>query len=68
MHFKAGQEAYHDAHHVVLWTKVSYKGAVKIEFVYTKTDDENRFVNILYIQATGDEEGIYEKDISKWKE
>lgn len=67
MHFKAGPEAYNDAHHAVLWTKNSYSGDVKIEFDYTKTDDENRFVNILYIQATGDEEGDYEADISKWK-
>ncbi|GGD04743.1 DUF1961 family protein [Hyunsoonleella pacifica] len=66
MHFKAGSEAYNDAHHAVLWTKKSYSGDVKIEFDYTKTDDENRFVNILYIQATGDKEGIHEKDISKW--
>ncbi len=67
MRFKAGPEAYNDAHHAVLWTKVSFSGDVKIEFDYTKTDDENRFVNILYIQATGDGDGVYEKDISKWK-
>lgn len=67
MHFKAGSEAYNDAHHAVLWTKDSYSGDIKIEFDYTKTDDENRFVNILYIQAIGDEEGVYKKDISKWK-
>jgi len=67
MHFKAGPEAYNDAHHAVLWTKNSYRGDIKIEFDYIKTDDENRFVNILYIQATGDEEGVHEKDISKWQ-
>jgi len=67
MHFKAGLEAFNDAHHAVLWTKDSYSGDVKIEFDYIKTDDENRFVNILFIQATGDEEGVHEKDISKWK-
>lgn len=66
MHFKAGPEVENDAHHAVLWTKESFLGDVKIEFDYTKTDNENRFVNILYIQATGDEEGVYEKDISKW--
>lgn len=67
MHFKAGPKAKNDAHHAVLWTKASFSGEVKIEFDYTKTDNENRFVNILYIQATGDGEGVYEKDISKWK-
>ena len=50
----------------VLWTKESFSGDIKIEYDYIKTDDESRCVNILYIQATGDEEGVYEKDISKW--
>ncbi|XCF05424.1 DUF1961 family protein [Tamlana crocina] len=67
MHFKAGPEAENDAHHAVLWTKDSYSGDIKIEFDYIKTDDANKYVNILYIQATGDEEGVYEKDIDKWK-
>ncbi|SEQ79356.1 protein of unknown function [Hyunsoonleella jejuensis] len=67
MHYKAGPEAGNDAHHAVLWTKESFSGDVKIEFDYMKTDDANKYVNILYIQATGDEEGVYEKDISEWK-
>ena len=67
MHFKAGPEYYNDAHHAVLWTKASFYGDVKIEFDYTKTDNETRFVNILYIQATGDGEGVFERDISKWE-
>lgn len=67
MHFKAGLEAGNDAHHAVLWTKESFSGDVKIEFDYIKTDDANKYVNILYIQATGDEEGVYEKDIANWK-
>jgi len=67
MHYKAGPEAGNDAHHAVLWTKESFSGDVKIEFDYMKTDDANKYVNILYIQATGDEEGVYEKDIANWK-
>ena len=67
MHFKAGPEAKNDAHHAVLWTKESFLGDVKIEFDCIITDDANKYVNILYIQATGDEVGVYEKDISKWK-
>lgn len=67
MHFRAGPEYKNDAHHAVLWTKESFSGDVKIEYDYTKTDNEVRCVNILYIQATGDEEGVYQKDISKWK-
>lgn len=66
MHFKAGPEYKNDAHHGVLWTKKSFSGDIKIEYDYIKTDDESRCVNILYIQSTGDEQGLYEKDISKW--
>jgi len=66
MHFSAGPEVMNDAHHGVLWTKESYSGDIKIEFDYTRTDTENRWVNILYIQATGDDEGEFVSDISKW--
>ncbi len=68
MHFSAGPEFKNDAHHAVMWTKQSFAGDVKIEYDYTRTDSETSCVNILYIQATGDEEGPYVKDISKWKE
>lgn len=66
MHFSAGSEMRNDAHHAVLWTKESYAGNIKIEFDYMRTDKENRWVNILYIQATGDGEGDYVSDITKW--
>lgn len=66
MYFSAGPEERNDAHHAVLWTKESFSGDIKIEFDYTRMDNENRWVNILYIQATGDGEGDFEADISKW--
>ncbi|MFC2128141.1 DUF1961 family protein [Bacteroidota bacterium] len=66
MHFTSGPEYKNDAHHGVLWTKESFTGDVKIEYDYTRTDQATKCVNILYIQATGDEAGVYEKDISKW--
>lgn len=66
MHFKAGPEYKNDAHHAVLWTKASFSGDVKIEYDYTRTDHATKCVNILYIQATGNEAGVYEKDISEW--
>lgn len=66
MHLKAGPEYKNDAHHAVLWTNKSFSGDIKIEYDFTKTDDEAMCVNILYIQATGNEEGVYEKDIFKW--
>jgi len=68
MRFSAGPEFENDAHHAVMWTKESFSGDIKIEYDYTRTDSETSCVNILYIQATGDEEGHYAKDISKWKE
>ncbi len=68
MHFSAGPEYKNDAHHAVMWTKESFDGDVKIEYDYTRTDSETSCVNILYIQATGDMEGPYVKDISDWKE
>jgi hypothetical protein len=66
MHVQAGPEFGNDAHHMVLWTKQSFEGDVKIEFDYTRTDHETRAVNILYIQATGKEEGEFTRDISEW--
>ena len=68
MLFKAGPEAKNDAHHAVLWTKATYEGDIKIEYDYTRTDTAIRWVNILYIQATGDGEGNFETDISKWSD
>lgn len=66
MEFSAGPEVRNDAHHGVLWTKESYAGDIKIEYDYTRTDTDNRWVNILYIQATGDGEGDYVSDIARW--
>lgn len=66
MSFSAGPEAGNDAHHAVLWTKESFKGEIKIEYDYIRTDSAVKYVNILYIQATGDGEGEFVEDISKW--
>lgn len=66
MLFTAGPEFKNDAHHAVLWTKESFAGDIKIEYDYTRTDKETSCVTILYIQATGDEEGEFVKDISAW--
>jgi hypothetical protein len=66
MHVQAGSEFGNDAHHMVLWTKKSFTRAVKIEFDYTRTDEETKAVNILYIQATGTGKGEFTKDIFEW--
>jgi parallel beta-helix repeat protein len=66
MDFSAGPVAFNDAHHAVLWTKQSFKGDVKIEYEYTRSDKELRMVNIIYIQATGSGKPGFDKDILAW--
>jgi len=66
MAFHAGSEIKNDAHHAVLWTKQSFSGDLMIEYDYTRLDSRDRQVNIIYIQATGSEEGEYSKDIFQW--
>ncbi len=68
MQLTAGPQFKNDAHHMVLWTKDSFKGDVRIEFDFTRLDFENQCVNILYIQATGSGEGSFKKDISEWND
>lgn len=68
MQMTAGPQFRNNAHHMVLWTKDSFEGDLKIEYEYTRLDFECRCVNILYIQATGSGEGPYKKDISEWSE
>ena len=68
MQLAAGPEYKNDAHHMVLWTKKSFKGDLKIEYTYTRLDKETRCVNILYIQATGSGQAPYAKDITKWND
>ncbi len=62
----AGPEFKNDAHHMVLWTKNSFTGDVKITYDYTRLDRSPDCVTILYIQATGSGQGSYAKDIAAW--
>lgn len=66
MTLTAGPEFRNDAHHMVLWTKASFAGDLKIEYDYTRLDEEQRCVTILFIQATGSGKGPYAKDITEW--
>ncbi len=68
MQLSAGPQFKNDAHHMVLWTKESFHGDLKIEFDYTRLDFETRCVNILYIQASGSGKGPYKRDISEWNQ
>ncbi|MDA1137489.1 MAG: DUF1961 family protein [Planctomycetota bacterium] len=55
-------------HSMVLWTRGSFAGDIRIEYDYTRLDDSERYVNILYIQATGKGEAPFGKDIAGWSE
>ncbi|MEE2754691.1 MAG: hypothetical protein VX910_11965 [Candidatus Latescibacterota bacterium] len=66
MILSAGLVAKDNASHCVLWTSKSFEGNVKIEFDYWRIDSIQKYVNIIYIQATGREEGPYNKDIAEW--
>ena len=68
MTLTAGPEFGNDAHHMVLWTRESFEGDMKIDYDFTRLDEERRCVTILYIQATGSGKDPFDKDISKWNE
>ncbi len=68
MNFTAGPVNRDDAHHAVLWTKASFKGDVKLEYNYTRTDTQHINVNILFIQATGIGGEAFDQDITKWND
>lgn len=62
----AGSQWGNDAGHLVLWTKESFAGDLRIDYEFTRLDSEIRAVNILYVQATGSGVGPYKKDITEW--
>ncbi len=64
--FCAGPIARDNGSHAVLWTKENFSGSIKIEFDYTRADDISRFVNIIYIQATGIGTPPFVEDIQAW--
>jgi hypothetical protein len=66
MVFAAGPAAGDDASHAVLWTRRSFSGDLKVEWDFTRLDTINRYVNIIYIQATGIETSPYSRDIAEW--
>ena len=66
MELTAGPRTGTDSHHMVLWTKKSFTGDLKIDFDATRLDFSNRGTNIIYIQATGSGREGEDKDISKW--
>ncbi len=71
-HHKFGMEVYsgarmlHDADHTVLWTKNEFSGDIKISYEYTRLDNAEHCVNIMYMLARGGGHGEYAQDISTW--
>jgi hypothetical protein len=55
-----------DACHGVLWTKRSFSGDLKVAFTYTRTDTRTKWVNILYLYATGARDDP--ADIMAWRD
>lgn len=68
MEFYAGPVPAEDSSHSVLWTRKSFSGDVKIEYEYTRLDAATKYVNIIYIQATGSGKGDFSGEIFNWSE
>lgn len=68
MEFYAGPVPAEDSSHAVLWTRQIFSGSVKIEYEYTRLDAATKYVNILYIQATGSGLGDFHEDIFEWSD
>ncbi|WDE95251.1 hypothetical protein PQO03_05895 [Lentisphaera profundi] len=62
----AGPDPDDNAQSMVLWTKQEFEGDIKIEYEFTRLDNLDRNVNILYFHARGIGIGPYKEDISKW--
>jgi hypothetical protein len=68
MEFYAGPVPAEDSSHSVMWTRKSFSGDVKLEYEYTRLDAATKYVNIIYIQATGSGKGDFCEEIFEWSE
>lgn len=68
MELRSGPEYKNDAHHMVLWTRESFEGDLKIEYEFTRLDTDGIGVFILYLQATGCGDAGFDEDITKWND
>jgi hypothetical protein len=66
---KAGPVHRKSSDNTVLWTKQSFKGDLRIEYDFTRLDNNptDSGVCILYIEATGTGKGPYTENIMDWK-
>ncbi len=68
MEIYSGARLYEDADHTVLWTKQAFTGDIKISYEFTRLDNADKCVNIIYLLATGSGVPPYDTDISKWND
>ena len=54
--------------YAVLWTREEFSGDLRIEYEFRRVDENNRGVNIIYIQATGDSQAGHTRDIGQWSD
>ncbi|MEC8554950.1 MAG: DUF1961 family protein [Planctomycetota bacterium] len=54
--------------YAVLWTREEFSGDLRIEYEFRRVDENNRGVNIIYIQATGDRQAGHTRDIRQWSD
>ena len=66
LQFLSGPDSTGSESHCVLWTKKTFEGDIRVDWEYTKIDDELRFAVMIYLLATGSDAEGYDKDISKW--
>lgn len=67
LEFRAGSIPASDHDHSVLWTHRDFEGSLKIEFDFVRKDSATKYVNILYLLASGSGIEPYKEDIATWK-
>lgn len=68
MAFAAGPEDGGHAANAVLWTRQSFAGPIRVDLEMTRLDAADRFVNILYLLATGVGRDGFDEDIAAWND
>lgn len=66
--FFSGSKFLDNAHHSVIWTKKVFEGDIRIEFDFIRNDTIPRFVNIIYLFASGSGKDEFKEDISTWSQ
>lgn len=66
--FRAGPVPGEDASHSVLWTRQVFEGNVMVEYEYTRLDSATKYVNIIYLLASGSGSKGFPNDILAWSD